>query len=99
LVRPDVDEELADALGEELGAEPLLTTVGGANTVGSLATGNENGVLVSARATEREQSRIAEAADCEVGELPARSTRRPGTSSSRTTTVRTSTRTSRASRS
>jgi len=70
LVRPDVDEELADALGEELGAEPLLTTVGGANTVGSLATGNENGVLVSRAATEREQSRIAEAADCEVGELP-----------------------------
>ncbi|MFO8114915.1 MAG: translation initiation factor IF-6 [Halorubrum sp.] len=70
LVRPDVDEELAEALGEELGAEPLLTTVGGANTVGSLATGNENGVLVSARATEREQTRIAEAADREVGELP-----------------------------
>ncbi|MFC6772130.1 translation initiation factor IF-6, partial [Halorubrum pallidum] len=45
LVRPDADEELADALGEELGADPLRTTVGGANTVGSLAVGNESGVL------------------------------------------------------
>ncbi|MUW15388.1 translation initiation factor IF-6 [Halorubrum sp. CBA1125] len=70
LVRPDVDEDLADALGEELGAEPLLTTVGGSNTVGALATGNESGVLVSPRATDREQSRIAEAVDATVAELP-----------------------------
>ncbi len=70
LVRPDVDEDLADALGEELDAEPLATTVGGSNTVGSLAVGNENGILVSARATEREKDRIAVASGHEVHELP-----------------------------
>ena len=70
LVRPDADEELADGLGEELAATPLQTTVGGSNTVGALAVGNENGILVSPRATDRERSRIAEAADREVSELP-----------------------------
>jgi len=70
LVRPDVEDELAADLGEELDAEVLATTVGGANTVGALATGNEAGILVSERATEREKRRIAEAADREVSELP-----------------------------
>ena len=72
LVRPDVDDDLADDLAAELEADVLATTVGGANTVGSLAAGNENGVLVSERATEREKDRIAEAADREVSELPGR---------------------------
>ncbi|OYR59328.1 translation initiation factor IF-6 [Halorubrum halodurans] len=72
LVRPDVDDDLADELGAELGADVLATTVGGSNTVGSLAAGNENGVLVSERATDRERERIAEAADREVTELPGR---------------------------
>ena len=70
LVRPDVDESLAEDLGAELGAQPLLTTVGRSNTVGALATGNENGVLVSSRATEREKDRIADTADTTVRELP-----------------------------
>ena len=72
LVRPDVDDDLAEDLAEELGADVLATTVGGSNTVGSLAAGNENGVLVSERATDREIERIAEAADREVNELPGR---------------------------
>ncbi|GAA0509817.1 translation initiation factor 6 (aeIF-6) [Halorubrum aquaticum] len=72
LVRPDVDDDLAEDLGAELGADVLATTVGGSNTVGSLAAGNENGVLVSERATDREKERIAEAADREVSELPGR---------------------------
>ena len=70
LVRPDVDDDLAEDLGAELGAEPLPTTVGRSNTVGALATGNESGILVSARATEREKDRIADAAGVEVHELP-----------------------------
>ncbi|MFC5277918.1 translation initiation factor IF-6 [Halorubrum rubrum] len=72
LVRPDVDDDLAADLGAELGADVLPTTVGGSNTVGSLAVGNENGLLVSERATDRERERIAEAADSEVNELPGR---------------------------
>ena len=72
LVRPDVDDDLAADLGEELDADVLATTVGGSNTVGALVAGNENGVLVSERATERERDQIAEAADREVSELPGR---------------------------
>jgi translation initiation factor 6 len=70
LIRPDVDEALTEDLGAELSAEPLPTTVGRSNTVGALATGNENGILVSARATEREKDRIADAAGVGVHELP-----------------------------
>ena len=72
LVRPDVDDELAADLGAELDAEPLATTVGGSNTVGSLAVGNENGILLSERATERERERIDDATDRPVRELPGR---------------------------
>ena len=35
LVRPDVDEDLADDLGDELDVDVLPPTVGGPNTVGS----------------------------------------------------------------
>jgi len=70
LVRPDVDDDLAADLAAEVGAEPLLTTVGGSNTVGSLTAGNKNGVLVSSRATDREQDRIADATGVAVHELP-----------------------------
>ena len=72
LVRPDVDDELAADLGAELDAEPLATTVGGSNTVGSLAVGNENGILLSERATERERELIDDATDRPVRELPGR---------------------------
>ncbi|MFC6615226.1 translation initiation factor IF-6 [Halopenitus salinus] len=70
LVRPDIDDDLQSALGAELDAEVVPTTVGGSNTVGALATGNECGIVVSPRATEREKRRIEEAADREVRELP-----------------------------
>ena len=72
LVRPDVEDDLAEALGAEFDATVLTTTVGGSNTVGSLAVGNENGVVVSARVTDRERDRIVEAADRSVAELPGR---------------------------
>ena len=72
LVRPDADDDLVAALGEELDVPTLGTTVGGSATVGALATGNENGVLVTSRSTEREREAITEAADLPVYELPGR---------------------------
>jgi len=72
LVRPDVEDDLAETLGAELDADVLATTVGGSNTVGSLAVGNENGIVVSTRVTDRERARITEAADRPVAELPGR---------------------------
>ncbi|MFC4549586.1 MULTISPECIES: translation initiation factor IF-6 [Halorussus] len=72
LVRPDVEGDLVADLGEELGVETVETTVGGSSTVGALAVGNENGLLVSGRATDRERDRIAEAIDAPVVELPGK---------------------------
>ncbi|MFW6437336.1 MAG: translation initiation factor IF-6 [Halococcoides sp.] len=72
LVRPGADADLTDALGDELGVPVVETTIGGAGTVGALATGNENGLLVTSRATERERERLADAVDRPVVELPGR---------------------------
>ena len=72
LVRPDLEEELMSDLAEELAVEALPTTVAGSNTVGALAVGNENGLLVSERVTERERDAIEDAADLPVFELPGR---------------------------
>ena len=72
LVRPDVESDLRDGLGEELGVPVVPTTVGGSGTVGSLATGNANGLLVSSRVRDREHDTITEATGLSVRELPGR---------------------------
>ena len=72
LVRPDADSGLVEALGEELDVPTLATTVGRSGTVGALAVGNENGILVTSRSTERERDAIADVTDRPVYELPGR---------------------------
>ena len=72
LVRPDIDESLQADLGEELDVPVIPTTIGRSATVGALATGNENGLLVSSRVREREIDRIQDVVDVEVTELPGR---------------------------
>jgi len=72
LVRRDVDDELAESMADELGVECIQTTVGGSGTVGSLATGNENGLLVSNRITERETERLDDVVSGPVVELPGK---------------------------
>lgn len=72
LVRPDLSDELAADLSDELAVPAVRTNVGGSGTVGALATGNENGILVSSRATDREKERIAEATGLNVVNLPGR---------------------------
>jgi translation initiation factor 6 len=72
LVRPDVDEELRVACGEELEVPVVPTNVGGSGTVGALVAGNENGLLVSSRIRPRERERITDAVDLPVTELPGR---------------------------
>jgi translation initiation factor 6 len=72
LVRPDADADLIATMGEELGVPALATTVGGSGTVGALAVGNENGILVTSRSTEREREAIADTAGRPVYELPGR---------------------------
>lgn len=59
-------------LADELDVTPLQTTVAGSNTVGALAVGNENGLLVSERVTERERESIEAVSNLSIYELPGR---------------------------
>ncbi len=72
LVRPDIDESLLADFESELAVPAIRTTVAGSGTVGALAVGNENGILVSERVTDRERERIESEADLPVFELPGR---------------------------
>jgi len=72
LVRPDVEEDLRSDLADELAVPAITTTVGGSGTVGALAVGNENGLLLSGRATDREVESISDAVDRPVETLPGR---------------------------
>ncbi len=72
LIRPDVEESLCSDFAAELDVPAVRTTVAGSGTVGALAVGNENGLLVSERVTDIERERIEDETDLSVGELPGR---------------------------
>ena len=72
LVRPDLDESMVRDFEDELAVEAVPTTVAGSATVGALAVGNENGILVSERVTELERDRIESETGLPVVELPGR---------------------------
>jgi translation initiation factor 6 len=72
LIRPDIDEDLRADVAAELDVPQIPTTVGGSGTVGALVTGNDHGLLVSSRVTDRERDRIADAYDKPITELPGR---------------------------
>ncbi|MCU4717187.1 translation initiation factor IF-6 [Halapricum hydrolyticum] len=72
LIRPDLDADLIATVTDALDVSAVETTVGGSGTVGALATGNQNGLLVSSRITDRERDRIAGVIDRPVVELPGR---------------------------
>ncbi|OLZ42280.1 translation initiation factor IF-6 [Natrinema saccharevitans] len=70
LVRHDVDDDVVADLSDELEVPAVRTTVGGSSTVGALATGNENGLLVSSRVLEYERETLEDEIDLPVAELP-----------------------------
>jgi translation initiation factor 6 len=72
VVRSDAESEVVDAMSEELDVPAVPTTVGGSGTVGALVVGNENGLLVTSRAKEREKEAIESTAGVPVTELPGR---------------------------
>ena len=72
LIRPDIDDDLVADVADELDVDAVETTVGGSSTVGALAVGNENGLLVSSRVSDRERDRIEDATGLPVTELPGR---------------------------
>jgi translation initiation factor 6 len=59
-------------MAEELAVDVVSTTVGGSGTVGALATGNGNGLLLTGRATDAEVETIADATDVTVARLPGK---------------------------
>jgi translation initiation factor 6 len=69
LVRHDVDDAIHEELGEEFGATVVPTRIGGATIVGALAAGNENGLVVSGRSTERERESLESELGVPVAEL------------------------------
>lgn len=70
LVRRDLPDDQATAMGEALDATVTPTTVGGGTTIGSLATGNSNGIVISGQATRDERSTIANATNRPVEPIP-----------------------------
>ncbi|MFW5937697.1 MAG: translation initiation factor IF-6 [Halanaeroarchaeum sp.] len=72
VVRPDLDDDVVESLEDELEAAVVPTTVGGSATVGALLAGNENGILVSSRATDREMERLEDATGLPVAKIPGR---------------------------
>ncbi|MFB6296008.1 MAG: translation initiation factor IF-6 [Halobacteriales archaeon] len=71
-VRPDLDDDLAADVADELDCGLVETTVGGAVTVGSLLVGNSAGLLASSRVRDHERERIEDATGLPVAELPGR---------------------------
>jgi translation initiation factor 6 len=69
LVRPDVEDDLREELAAEFDVPVVPTRIGGAAIVGALATGNENGLVVSGRATERERESLESTLEVPVGTL------------------------------
>jgi translation initiation factor 6 len=72
LVRPDVEADLQEALAEELEVPVVSTTIGGSGTVGALATGTSDTLLVSGRVHDEELDDIRDAVDCDIATLPGR---------------------------
>jgi translation initiation factor 6 len=72
LIRPDLDGELLDALGDELAVDPIETTVAGSATVGALVAGNRNGVVVTGRVGDGEREALEDRLGLPVGRLPGR---------------------------
>lgn len=72
LFRPGLDADLRTTVAKELDGTPIEVTIGGSGTVGSLAVGNENGVLVSNQATDAELVELRDALSLPVETLPGR---------------------------
>jgi translation initiation factor 6 len=72
LVRPDIDDDFLADLTDELGVPAVKTTIAGSGTVGALVAGNSRGLLTSARVSDTERERIADAIDRPVKTLPGR---------------------------
>jgi translation initiation factor 6 len=60
IVPPDAPEAYVKTLQEELGVDPVITTIQDSSLIGPLLTGNSRGMVVSGLVTEREQEILQE---------------------------------------
>lgn len=72
LLRPDAEDDLREDMAAELDVPAVTTTIGGSSTVGALAAGNSNGVVVSGRIADHERAHLEEELDVPITELPGR---------------------------
>lgn len=72
LLPPTVDDDTIELVSDELATTAIPTSIGGAATVGALAAGNTNGLVVSGRLTDAEREAIEGSVDGSVGVLPGR---------------------------
>lgn len=72
ILRPDLDEDLATAIADELDCEPIKATIGGSVTVGSLLVGNDTGLVTSSRIRDHEREHLEDATGLPVTELPGK---------------------------
>lgn len=70
IVRPDLDDDLAAAIAEELDCEPIEATIGGSVTVGSLLVGNDAGLVTSGQIRDHEREHLEDVTGLPVTELP-----------------------------
>ncbi|MFB6146217.1 MAG: translation initiation factor IF-6 [Halobacteriaceae archaeon] len=69
VVRPDLEDDVRDAVRAELDVSVVETTIGGSTTVGSLLAGNERGFVATEHLYDRERDVLADAG-VTVAELP-----------------------------
>jgi translation initiation factor 6 len=72
ILRPDLDDDLAAAIADELDCEPIEATIGGSVTVGALLVGNGTGLVTSGRIRDHEREHLEEATGLAVTELPGK---------------------------
>lgn len=72
VVRPDLEPETVESLEAEFETPVLETTIDGAGTVGALLVANENGIVMSERATAEERARLEDELGLTVASLPGR---------------------------
>jgi translation initiation factor 6 len=66
-VHPEMEPDVIEEVGSHLGVEVTRLTLGGVKTVGMAGYATNRGVLVHARATPREISRLETATDLPIG--------------------------------
>jgi len=70
ILRPDLDEDLATGIADELDCEPVRATIGGSVTVGALLVGNDTGLVTSSRIRDHEREHLEDATGLSITELP-----------------------------